>query len=399
MRKMTERQLNAFLIVMLMLFGAVYSEAVPLLGKPQEIEGVCIYPDSTSASIFYYAPGKLSIATDVDGSPEVSFLQMRYMGTAVTGDKGEFRTRSVLSFRIKMAPVDAKKIAMVKAKLRAQGAYLPNLKPLPIRKIEALLNYTPLKDEPSNETGAVGNVKPCFVGAGSMENVEDAKLGAGYWNERIFTISPDDVTSQALWDAFQTGKVILSLSYAFYADGIVPEQEKPVVEGNIEVADVVEGSEEEKQPHDPHIVLADAIAVTVDPAKHHNLLKQIDINESLPANYAALSVYCYDFNNSLRPDLYEKVVEIQAKSVNGKPLIAQASFSRTSPDVYSATIRFKFAVSLKDPYMYRIREITTSGEEKVKPWQPGKPWSQILDITTPPEEQPKPSENSDSGDE
>lgn len=240
---MIGKRLGAFLIVIFTLFGAIHSEAVPLLGKPQEIEGVCVYPDSTSPSIFYYAPGKLSIATGIDGSPEVSFLQMRYMGTAVTGDKGEFRTRSVLSFRIKMATVDAKKIAMVKAKLRAQGVYLPNLKPLPIRKIEALLNYVPLKDEPSSETGSVGNEKPYFVGAGSMEDVEDAKLGAGYWDERIFTISPDDVTSQALWDAFQTGKVILSLSYAFYADGIVPEQEKPVVEGNIEVPDVAEGSE------------------------------------------------------------------------------------------------------------------------------------------------------------
>jgi hypothetical protein len=193
--------------------------------------------------------------------------------------------------------------------------------------------------------------------------------------------------------------VILSLSYAFYSDGIPPEEVKPVVETNIETPpDVTTEQPEERKP-DPRVVLADTLAVTVDAARYPERFKQIDINESVPANYAALSVYCYDFNNDLRPDLYEKVAEIQAKSVTGAPLTVRAAFSKSSPDVCSATIRFGFAVSLKDPYTYRIREISASGEEKVKPWQAGRPWSQMLDVTTPPEEQPKKADNADSGEE
>ncbi|MDH7480446.1 MAG: hypothetical protein QHH26_00555 [Armatimonadota bacterium] len=371
--------------------------AVPLLGRPQEIEGVRIYPDSVNPSIFYYAPGKLLIPVDANGAPEISFLQMRYMGTSVSGDKGEFRTQSILSFRVKMASIEAKRIALVKAKLRTQGASVPNLRPLPIRKVETLLNYTRLVDQPREELAS--DSKPSVIGAGSLENVEGTAPREGYWSERFFTIAPDDLTSQALGDALQAGRVILSLSYAFYAEGIASEQETAQVEGNVDINHDEESREAEKPKPNPYVVLADTVSVTIDAVKYPNIFKQIDINESVPANYAALSVYCYDFNNSLRPDLFEKIVEIQAKSITGKPLTATVTFSKSTPDIYSATVRFKFAVSLKEPYAYRIREITMSGEEKIKPWQPGKPWSQMLDVTTPSEELPKPSESSSLGDE
>jgi len=291
-----------------------------------------------------------------------------------------------------MESMTAARLNVVKAKLRSEKRVTPILKPLPIRKVEAVLNYTPILDEPAESPP-----EPTTLGSGSMENTEAAKPAGGYWDERVFTIAPDDLTSQALWDTFQKGNVLLSLSYAFYSEGLLPEQEKPVVEGNIEVPDLDETEPEEPTP-DPHVVMADTVAVTVDASKYPNNFKQLDVNESVPANYAALSVYCYDFNNALRPDLYEKVVEIQAKSVTGAPLTMQAAFSRSSPDIYSSTVRFKFAVSLKDPYTYRIREITSSGEEKIKAWQPGKPWSQMLDVTTPTEQLPAPVE-SDSGEE
>jgi len=134
------KRLSAFLTILLLLISDAWSVAVPLLGRPQEIDGVRIYPDSVNPSIFYYAPGKLLIPVDASGAPEISFLQMRYMGTSVSGDKGEFRTQSILSFRVKMASIEAKRIALVKAKLGTQGVSVPNLRPLPIRKVETLLN-------------------------------------------------------------------------------------------------------------------------------------------------------------------------------------------------------------------------------------------------------------------
>ena len=351
--------------------------------------------------MFYYGPGKLALGLDKDGSPEISFLQMRYMGTSVTGDKGEFRTRSILSFGVEMAGITAKDLASVRTRLRGEGVRISFLNPLPIRRVEAVLNYTPLiESETPAPPKTDGENDALPIGSAASESVEGAKPGAGYWSERVFTIAPDDATSQALWDAFNTGKVMLSLSYAFYSDGVPPEEEKPKVEGNVQIPDEPDQSAEtEEKKQDPRLVLADTIAVTVDASKYPDRFKQIDINEGVPANYAALSVYCYDFNNSLRPDLHMKVVEIQATSVTGKPLAKEVVFSKSSPDVYSATVRFQFAVSLKHPYRYRIREITTAGEEKVKPWQDGKPWAQMLDVTTPPEEQPHTHEDIDTEDE
>jgi len=115
----------------------------------------------------------------------------------------------------------------------------------------------------------------------------------------------------------------------------------------------------------------------------------VDLNDQVPANYAALSIYCYDFNNATRPDLAEKTIEIEAISVTGKPIRLERTFSAASPDVYSAPARFQFAVSLKKPYRYRVREVSADGREQLSPWRDGKPWSQILDVTTPAAERPK----------
>src|SRR3954453_10044769 len=85
--------------------------ALPVLGSEREIAGVKVYSDHQSATRFYYAPGKLSIPQDVEGRPDVHFLQMRYTGSAVTGDQGQFRTHSSLKFRVRMEAVDGARVA------------------------------------------------------------------------------------------------------------------------------------------------------------------------------------------------------------------------------------------------------------------------------------------------
>jgi hypothetical protein len=365
--------------------------ASPLLGSARDAAGLRVYADSDSPTRFYYAPDSLQIASDENSSPQVSFLQMRYMGTSSTSDKGDFRTMSILSFGVELKSADSKRLDAAKRALRNEGKTVYRLSPLPIRKIEATLNYTPLAD--SQTQAPSGEAKP--VGNGELRESDEKKMSYGYWTERVFTIAPDDATSQALWEAFQKGWVMLSLSYSFHADGIAPENEKPKVEGNVELPleEAADDAEPEEQQPDPRVILADVVAVRVDAKQHPDRFQQIDINENVPANYAALSVYCYDFNNSLRPDLYEKTIEIEATSVTGKPIVREITFSKAAPDIYSASVRFPFAVSLKHAYRYRIREITNGGESTTKRWQDGKPWTQILDVTTPPEEQPKADDN------
>lgn len=337
--------------------------AAPLLGSGRDVEGVRVYRDHADARVHYYAPGKLTAALDRSGAPQLSFLQMRYVGTALAGDRGAFRTHSQLSFRVRMEAAPADRLAKARTAL-GPGAVL---KPLPIRRVSATLNYVSL------DSGAAPPQKP--AGEGKLEEAEAPSPGQGYWTERVFSVAPNEVTSASLWESFQQGRVQLSLSYAFHSDGIGPDEPVPAP-----------GAPPSMKG--PHVVLADTLAVTVDAARYPDRLRRIDVNESIPAQYAVLSVACYDFNNELRPDLQVKIVEIEAKSVNGRPVLQQAVFSRSTPDVTSASLRFPFAVSLKDGYRYRCREITPAGEERVRDWQPGRPWAQLLDATTPPAERP-----------
>ncbi len=377
------------------LFAAVSrARSEPVLASAKTFGGIMVYADSKSSTTWYYAPGKLAIAQDKNNKPDISFLQMRYTGTAATGDQGQFRTRSILSFRILMnspGSLSAARAAMKNARLNVR-----QLRPLVIRRMETNLNYTPLAPSSSAPDQADDKTeKP--IGAGDLQAGDKAPAGDEYWTERIYTLSPDDATSQALWEAFQTGKVLLSLSYAFFADGILADT-TPIISGNVKIPGLLD--DKDKTQGGSQLIAADVVAVSVDAKTLPDRFRKIDINDSVPASYAVLSVYCFDFNNALRPDLYEKAVEIQATSVTGKPLLKTVRFSKTAPDVYSSAVKFQFAVSLRDPYKFRIHEINNDGEETISAWHLGKSWSKMLDVTTPEAERPQlilPDDDSSDG--
>jgi hypothetical protein len=379
------KRLAALVAIVAMTFAAVSrARCEPVFSGARVFSGLTVYPDSKSSTTFYYAPGKLAIAQDKDNKPEISFLQMRYTGAAATGDQGQFRTRSILSFRVLMTSPGSLNTA--RAAMKNAGWNVRQLKPLPIRRMETMLNYTPIAPTtPAADKADDAAEKP--VGTGDLQASDKAPATDEYWTERTYTLSPDDLTSQALWEAFQSGKVILSLSYAFFADGI-PADTTPIISGNVKIPGLFDDKDDAQSSS--QLIAADVVAVSVDAKTLPDRFKKIDINDNIPASYALLSVYCFDFNNNLRPDLYEKAVEIQAVSVTHKPLFKTVRFSKTTPDIYSSAVKFQFAVSLRDPYKYRLHEINNDGEEKVSAWQNGKSWSQMLDVTTPEAERPTP---------
>jgi hypothetical protein len=133
-----------------------------------------------------------------------------------------------------------------------------------------------------------------------------------------------------------------------------------------------------------HVVRAGAIEIALDTKRYPDLMRRVDLNDRAPPGYAALDVYCYDFNNELRPDLAEKEVEIDAEGVAGRRVKLSASFTSTQPDLYSSGIRFPVAVRLDRPYRYRVHEIKNDGSEHAGPWRESASWSRILDVTSPP---------------
>ena len=74
--------------------------------------------------------------------------------------------------------------------------------------------------------------------------------------------------------------------------------------------------------------------------------------------------------------------EVEAVGAGGGVVQASAEFRSAQPDLYTRSIRFKYAVQLSKPYRYRIRELAQSGEEKIFPWVTIEDWTPILDVTT-----------------
>jgi hypothetical protein len=93
-------------------------------------------------------------------------------------------------------------------------------------------------------------------------------------------------------------------------------------------------------------------------------------------------VYCYDFNNAIRADLFAKRIEISATSVNGSEIYHTSTFKQSQPDEYAKSIRFPYAVRFDKPYKYRITEITQEGDVVSSGWIERTSWSDIIDITT-----------------
>lgn len=371
---------------LLLLAVAVSAVALPDFSNKQMAGSLIVYPDDKLKGVFYYQPGDLILATDQEGKPELNLLQIRYTGTAARDDRMVTMFRSLLTFRIVMNGPTPDEVRAAKEALASGGRRI-ELRPLPVRRLEAALVYALIQStEEEKETGVLpGGHFESAEGGGETDR-------HAYWNERVYTLSLDVNNAQVFWDTLEKGQVALSLGYAFFADGIAPDQELVSLSGSPELVDALhqqlkekqssEENEEEEMP-DAVLVKAGATSVTVDASKWPDLLHRVDLNESVPPGYAVLDVYCYDFNNNIRTDLYKKEVEIEAEGVGGRAVRLHTEFHSKQPDLYARSIHFPFAVRLDRPYRYRIVEIAKDGNISTGPWIARESWTQLLDVTTP----------------
>lgn len=371
---------------LLLLAVAGKAVAIPDFRNKQMAGPMIVYPDDKKKGVFYYQPGDLVLATDQEGKPGLHMLQIRYTGTSARDDRMVTMYRSLLTFRIVMNGPIPEEIRAAKEVLASSNRRV-ELRPLPVRRLEAVLVYALIQTtEEEEETG--------ILSGGHFESAE----GGGrtdrnaYWNERIYTLSLDENNAQVFWDTLRKGQVVLSLGYAFFADGIAPDQELISLSGSPELVDALHKQLEEKQSSaeneqedvpDAVLVKAGATSVTVDACKWPDLLRRVDLNESVPPGYAVLDVYCYDFNNNIRTDLYKKEVEIEAQGVGGRAVQLHTAFYSKQPDLYARSIHFPFAVRLDRPYRYRIVEVAKDGSISTGPWITRESWTQLLDVTTP----------------
>lgn len=363
-----------------MVFAAL-ADARPDLAERRLVGSVVVFPDDSRADLFYYAPLEMRLVTGTDGRPEFSFVEMRYTGSGRSLDRGLILHRNLLTAQVELPSRSADDLAACARALGAAGRS-PELRPLPIRRIDAALIYTAI-----GSTDTITGVVPGgrFQGSRDTEGAPDE----GYWNERVFTVGVDSLTSQVLHSTLARGQLSLSLGFAFIADGRLAAEPWGEIDGPSADSDALRralmtGASDSTGPRDSilrRVVVAGAIPIRVDIRRWPDLLRRVDLDEA--AGFAALDLYCFDFRDNRRPDLEERQVEVEAESVGGRPVRLQAAFARSHPDVYAVNVRFPVAVKLGRSYRYRVTDVRSDGSSKQGSWISGHDWVGLLDVTTP----------------
>ena len=395
----------------------------PVMNQKERINNLDIFPDIKKKNVYYLPPGDLYLASDNFGKPSLKFLQMRYTGSQATGDQGKMNFKSLLQFTIRMRNPDGNTIRVIKNTLSKQNKSSIELRTLPIQNMEALLIYASVDSQKG------GKEKIYSVNGGnfeSSENEENNGNSGEFWTERTYTLNLDNATSQLFWNAIEKKQSIISLAFTYYVTGVkhmppilslnvsaeIAEEVKKQIESSYKLNDNPENKINEKPVEintkvdyadslrkellaqlnldtlsdtltQSIIYKTDAFAINVDVKKYPDIIKKVDINAAfIPPDFAVMEVRCYDFNNSLRNDLYAKKIEIEATGMNGKPVVQRASFYSTAPDISYAGIRFKYAVKMNLPFRYRIIEIKNDTDAVYSNWITEKKWNKIIDITT-----------------
>ena len=351
------------------------------------VENIRCFWDVKIPNLAYYAPGKLSIVTDREGKPDFNFLRTGYVGTAVYADQYTSRLNSIVRFRVKMNRHSSEMLAKVKAQLWPAGGNV-RLLPLPITNIKTNLNFTTIGDNTESTNFRGGQL--------SAENKDGLNNEEIFWREREFTLRLDEKSADVLWASLDSGQCLMSLSYAFFSEGKTGINDEVVSDGGKEILDKLKEQNAESGDSiktKQICVLADAFSIHIDTKKWPGLMHQVDINQEIPPAYAALAIYCYDFNNQLRPDLFAKRIEIKAKGVGRGDVLVKAIFSSKDPDIYVYNIKFPYAVKLDQPLYYRVTSIGNETVPVKTVWIEREQWAGIIDITSSEDEIIEPNES------
>jgi len=256
------------------------------------------------------------------------------------------------------------------------------LRMMPVRKFSSILVFA----------GTEGADTAHLVRSGYAEPTdENSPTNNSYWNERVVSFRINNNDAQLVETALKNKQAAMSLSYAFYTNmnGKGNDDTSVYRDGRLDPDAKTYFRQLESRDKDTvstfALIKADVLPIMVDVQRWPDAIQQTDINERIPPRYPILDVYCYDFNNELRPDLFAKKVEIKAISVNGSEISTEFYFRQHKPDQYAKSIRFGYAIRLDKPYSFRVTEINNDGEKQVGEWIVRKEWSELLDITSPPD--------------
>lgn len=350
-----------------------FAAAVPDFSQRMDVAGITVVRDREAPRTFYFLPNAIEIATADDGGPRLAFTVAVYTGSVVHGDQGERRLRASFYARVRRADHDPLRYRRAADELVQRFGPGVVLREIPVSRLDAKLVYA----------GADGSERT--AAEGFFEPADGAPWGGATWQERDVFLALDPVNAQLVEHVLENGDPGLTLSYAFHARAWVAadapgeidaEGIDPALLGEL----AEDGGESPEQPAEI-VVQADALPIRIAAEHRAARIERYHLESTTPPNYASLVVYCFDFRDALREDLYEKAVVIEASGAAGGTTRHLAVFGSDTPEIYARTVRFPFAVDLRKPYRWRAEEVLTSGELKVGDWIESASWVEPIDAT------------------
>ncbi len=360
-------------------------QAQPSFQSSFVISGQKVYHDVKNTNLYYHIPPDYKLVSEADGKPAFTLTQMRYTGTKTTGDVGKIKFHNILQFRIATDPEQVKIYPTMRAELRKTNPSA-ELRMLPVRRFSSVLVFASSSDTAfATDTSTLKKV--------DLANVTDESAGINnsFFTERIVSLRLTDFDAQLVASALEKNQSIMSFSYAFFTVFSEKKNQDISMVDSKKIRPRVRYffQEQISLPEDTtthlSLIKADVVDLSIDLSKWPTTIQKVDINERVPARYALFDVYCYDFANDLRADLFEKKIEIKASSVNGTYVINTFTFKAILPEIYARSIRIPYAVRLDLPFYYRVTEFDQNGDIQQTEWIEKKDWYEILDITSPPE--------------
>lgn len=358
-------------VILWSLFFVNFSYGQPQLETKKTVEGVIVYKDAKNPRLYYYEPGELALSYHVNGKPDFQFLDLRYTGTKCSNDIGAKNFMSLVQFGIELKGIASEKLMRLKKSLGSV-----KVKPLSISAIATrlILPKTTKEDNPSKPIGIDGTTQ--------AEDASGYSTSDAYWSKRYFTTRLDTYESQLLNDQLTNGLLGMSLSYSFYVKMIPPKE--AIAEGSSEIKEMLD-EPENSSPEEllqNILIKSNTLPIEVDLKKYPDAIKQIDLNEDIPPSYAAIEVKCYDFAYEATSDIYMKMVEIEAESVNrNNPVSVTLRFTKKDTETYTRFVNFPYAVQMDKPMRYRISEISMMGEKHVFDWVDKPDCTSVIDIS------------------
>jgi hypothetical protein len=331
--------------------------AAPDFAIRHRVGGVELVGDSERPFIAYVMPLPLVlVGSDTAGEQAGAELFLtRYTGSAGHGDSDKHFVRSLLRFRITTPSHDPNALEAARQEMGARRNQ-PDLRltALPIVRTEATVIAHGVEGEFSDL--AEGFFEP-------VHSVESTTFA-----EREYVLPLRPLTAEAFAATVEARGLVVSLAYKLWTEGLRADRNDHVSAPTSNEADDAKPTR--------LLALNDTLPVAV------TSVKRIDLDLGSPPDYPSLRVYCFDFADNLRNDLFLKEVKFDAAGVAGRRTGYTVEFSRDAPAVTVRSVRFPFAVDIAQPYRFRVAEVLRDGQIKEGEWQIRENWAAIIDITS-----------------